>query len=671
MEDTTPGAVGPLDVAGKLVRDFGVIEISPGQFQIEDADKAIEGLVTGLGFIKVGPDRFQLGEGQRGGFDAYWKAIDAGATPEEAQRVFDEGTPGFVLDPAAATILRDQLVQSIAPITAADIERDPGAIASVIREDIVSKIDAINRGDIGLSDQDIANLLDPFRKEVEALPGEVTESAITPIQDLLEQLQTEAGQLPETFRTDVETPISSMIQGLTDRLQDIEQFQVPDTFLQAGTEKAGGLLDLLYGTGIGTGREGLGIQGFQIPQSIDQLETRLGSFQDQDSLMGKVGALQSALQGLDLDALTPPEGLSQLVADVGQLGVDLPGTTAELGAFQTALGAFSAEDQAIMGMLLNMLGPEGIASLSTSELTGLIDRFKTMQGTALTDALSGYWAEPDVSEPWLKALQRGVIDSFGPIPEMEWEGLIPGLLKGISDQYEPTFKRTVSDVKEIRRILEAGDEAGEVVTGDGDMAAEAGAGGAGGISSGWLGTLEKALKPKIEGLPDLTADFLAGEPVTASLLADLQDKQSTQNQELLEQLQRYGVMTSGATADAIPELQSLQRRERSKILGDAATRIGQERETALQQGLDLGKVGTTRELGLGELTGLVGGQQTLASRQADLDIIAAVIAALDTDFDFKGNKDALAAQLLDLMTNVPGGRDAEWVAEFKNLVMGG
>ena len=708
MEDTMPGAMGPLDVAGKLARDVGVVEISPGQFQIEDVNKATNKLITDLGYVEVGPGQFQLGTGDYGQTPEQKLLQDLGILkigPEGFELddaaeiklsllnalgmiqvgVAESGVPGFTLDPAAAGILRNELVDAINPLTAADFERDPSAIAAEIREDIVGRIDAINRGDIGLTDVDIDRLLDPLRGEIGGLPGEVQESAISPIQELFAGLEEEGRALPATFERDVETPIANMIEGLrTSLTQDIGGFQVPETFLEKGTKKAGELLDLLYGTGMGTGREATGIAGFQ--PVLDQMSGRLGSFDAPETLMGKVGLLQDALQGIDLDALTAPPGLDALVGDISKLGIDLPGAVEGLGTFQDALGAFTPEDQASMGMLLNLIGPEGIASLGTEQLTDLITRFREMQGTALTDAISDYWragpqsADGDDPTFFLDQLRKGILSTYGPLPEMEWEGLIPGIKEALWEdfyEHEPTFKRTVANIDEIKEILES--------IGDGDMAGTGtgtGTGaGTGASGSGWLKTLQDALTPKIAGaidpatgtraaLPDLTAEYLTGEPVTASLLADLKAKQDTQDQELLEQLQRYGVITSGASAEAIPELDSLQRRERLGVLGSAAERIQAERDAAMQRGLDLSKTLTTRDLGMAELTGLAGDTQTLGGREADLDIISAVIAALDPELKIQGNKEELAELLLELLGNVPGGEDADWVSRFKTMVMG-
>ena len=168
----------------------------------------------------------------------------------------------------------------------------------------------------------------------------------------------------------------------------------------------------------------------------------------------------------------------------------------------------------------------------------------------------------------------------------------------------------------------------------------------------FLTTLENALTGKIENQPDITADFLRSDPVTESLLADLKREQSEQGESLLEQLQRFGVVASGEGLQAIPELASAQRREELDVLSDAAQRITGERQDALNQALDLGRTLTTREQALGTLLGKVGEEQTLDSRQMDLDILAAAIAALDPDLD-PGTKDpaqkGIALALLELL----------------------
>jgi len=103
------------------------------------------------------------------------------------------GAPGFSLDPAAAGILRDELVNAINPIGAADIQGlegyDPTNIANVLRSDITSRIDAINRGDIGMTDSDIDLLLNPFEQRVAALPDQFQQAAADPIVSLFQDYE--------------------------------------------------------------------------------------------------------------------------------------------------------------------------------------------------------------------------------------------------------------------------------------------------------------------------------------------------------------------------------------------------------------------------------------------------------------------------------------------------
>jgi hypothetical protein len=150
-------ATGPRTVTQKLLDDVGVVEVAPDQFAIEDVGKSVNKLLADLGYVEVGPGQFQLGTG------------DYGQTPEQKLLqdleiikvgpdgfelddtaeiklsllndlgmikvgVAGSGVPGFTLDPAAAGILRDELVAAINPLTAADFERDPSAIAAEIRE---------------------------------------------------------------------------------------------------------------------------------------------------------------------------------------------------------------------------------------------------------------------------------------------------------------------------------------------------------------------------------------------------------------------------------------------------------------------------------------------------------------------------------------------------------
>jgi hypothetical protein len=84
------------------------------------------------------------------------------------------------------------------------------------------------------------------------------------------------------------------------------------------------------------------------------------------------------------------------------------------------------------------------------------------------------------------------------------------------------------------------------------------------------------------------------------------------------------------------------------ILSGAASRAQERQLEGLGRGVDFGGVLSQRELGIGELVGQLGGQQTIGGRQADLDVIASALAALDPDLTKGSNVDfrALAGAIL-------------------------
>ena len=143
-----------------------------------------------------------------------------------------------------------------------------------------------------------------------------------------------------------------------------------------------------------------------------------------------------------------------------------------------------------------------------------------------------------------------------------------------------------------------------------------------------------------------TADELREDPITRSLLADLEYSQERSERQTLEDLSRLGVLRDGDTARILPEIRSDYRREELSALAQAAQRRQDAAQTATSQGLDLGGLMTSRELGIADLLGQIGGKQTLSGRQADLDIIGAVLAALDPSLN--GKFDDFAGVILDL-----------------------
>jgi hypothetical protein len=144
-----------------------------------------------------------------------------------------------------------------------------------------------------------------------------------------------------------------------------------------------------------------------------------------------------------------------------------------------------------------------------------------------------------------------------------------------------------------------------------------------------------------------TAEELRADPLTASLLLDLEKRNEEDREQAREDLNRLGMMDSGNRIDIMNELRAGQRRAEASVLGDAAERYRTDRVSGLTGGTDLFGTASQRELGLGELD--------LSRDQTDLDIIAAITAALDPDLEIDTDDEKqknLAAMLLGL-TGIP------------------
>ena len=364
---------------------------------------------------------------------------------------------------------------------------------------------------------------------------------------------------------------------------------------------------------------------------------------DIDSIFTKVSSIRDNLENINLDNLIAPEGLSDLDATISSLSDNLPGVGTDLSSLRSELGSFTEDDMSRMSTILDLFGSEGIRSLNPEELRQLGETF----GLTQQDLFSQYLGDDS-------RFNTGMTDIEKILRILNQPGETPVTLEQIEEA--------------IRNIVPAGSEGqgGSMPTGS------TGAGGANtgttsATTSGFLKTLEEALTGKITDQPDITSDYLRSDPITASLLADLQESQRQQGQSLQEQLQRFGVISSGDALQALPELASAQRREELDVLSDAAQRITGERQEALNQGLDLGRTLTTREQALGTLLGTVDGQQTLDSRQMDLDILAAAIAALDPDLD-PGTKDPAQKGIAMALLKLLGMEDDPFLADLVNAL---
>jgi hypothetical protein len=105
------------------------------------------------------------------------------------------------------------------------------------------------------------------------------------------------------------------------------------------------------------------------------------------------------------------------------------------------------------------------------------------------------------------------------------------------------------------------------------------------------------------------------DAVTSAQMADVAAKQARDEAQTVEDLQRYGVLRGGGdTADVLGELRSGYGRTYSDILADQATR--QQNDPRLEAAMQLAQLGSDRYMRGGEMIGRLGGQDTLAARDA-------------------------------------------------------
>ena len=105
------------------------------------------------------------------------------------------------------------------------------------------------------------------------------------------------------------------------------------------------------------------------------------------------------------------------------------------------------------------------------------------------------------------------------------------------------------------------------------------------------------------------------DAVTSAQMADVAAKQAKDEAQTVEDLQRYGVLRGGGdTADVLGELRSGYGRTYSDILADQATR--QQNDPRLEAAMQLAQLGSDRYMRGGEMIGRLGGQDTLAARDA-------------------------------------------------------
>ncbi len=504
-----------------------------------------------------------------------------------------------------------------------DFGVDPG-VADALRSGVAQGIDPFTAADFGIGPDDLEAFFGPITDRMSGLYDQFQQGGYTGVSDLLGNLES--------------------------RLDDIREFDAGDQFLTQPTGAAQNLFEMLYGTGGGTSPEGLGIAGFRAPDSIQQLSDTIGTFGPQGTgIGGRISALQDALGGIDLSGLTAPSGLDDLVSQITNLGALTSPAVAGLGQLQTALGDFNTQDRAALDMLMQILGPDGIASLNPYQLTEMLEQFRGLAAGAFEPSL------PDFS----KLIGPQLDNLLGPGSEF-YQDVIDNIIQKV-----PTAEDIGQSIELPPITVEGGPGTGQPPeTGSGEES----------VDTGGLSDFLESLKTGIKATSALdtkpiTEDYLREEDVTTkSFLVDLAQQQEQDEQEMLEQLQRFGIITSGEAGEQMFDLASAQRREELDVLSDAAGRVEEERRNRYSDALELGRTLQQREIGLAELLGVIDGEKTLAGREYDLDILATVIAAMDPNLDLTGSSEEqqlLASVLLDMLNRDPNATASDFIKQIR------
>ena len=183
-----------------------------------------------------------------------------------------------------------------------------------------------------------------------------------------------------------------------------------------------------------------------------------------------------------------------------------------------------------------------------------------------------------------------------------------------------------------------------------------------------FGQLQTVIE-ELLGADPLSVSALEEDPITASLLADLEKELGAGEQDLLHEMQRLGVLRSGATVDQFERLRGDYGRTRLDVLSDAAKRADERRMGGLTRGTDLGELLSGREIDIAKLMGEFGGDQTLGGREADLGLLASIISSLDPSLDI--NKNTLAALIDTIFSGMGGGGfDTEAIEALRAMIQG-
>ena len=415
------------------------------------------------------------------------------------------------------------------------------------------------------------------------------------------------------------------------------------------------------------------------------------------------------MEGIDLSDLVGDitgARTAALGARTGLEGIDLSDLLERITGAETLAGQREAELGPDLTRLLKRdvgraeqaagiarTGLEDISIPDVSDLAGLADRLRTGLGAQA----------PDIADlPGLADLMRTGLGAE--VPGM-------GGLQELADRMKTGLDVDVPDISELEGLLEALRQSFTGATGavggvqeglkgilDPLQAAldEATAGVPGPVVVGGPGGIGEEYEPAIPGEDDvdegpyanvedlfgllqqavsglteadpLNVGALRADPITASLLADLEKSKKEDEAELRSKLQQFGVLRGGGTADLYGELFGEYGRTELDVLSDAAKRADERRMEGLLRGTDLAGLLSERELGIADLMGVFGGAQTMKGRDADLGLLASMVAALDPSLGLEQTE--IDALMRLISSGIGGGGFGPDALEFLRTTFG-